>query len=218
MRLSTLLLERLRMISTFDESAVYWTRPLNSLSLGLMPDEELVSLAQAGIPSAAEPLVSRYRDLVRLKANRFFLRGADRDDILQEGMIGLFKAIRSYRPDRHQNFEGFADLCIRRQIQTAVKASLRHKHRVLNSAVETTSELELRAARSASRVGLRDRDATDLSLFLGDHLTQFERAVLEAYLAGHSYSEIGKELSCLPKYIDNALQRVKRKVLVMLRD
>jgi RNA polymerase sporulation-specific sigma factor len=179
-----------------------------------MRDEELAVLCQNGCRIAMDPLVTRYDGMVRATARRYYLQGADHDDLLQEGRIGLFNAVRSFRLEKHQRFDTFAELCVRRRVQSAIRAAARQKHSPLNQALSLPTgrffDVRLTGDDRPS-----DRDI-DLTLCLCDKLTPFEREVVRGYLEGRSYLEMGRNLACLPKSIDNALQRAKRKILSVL--
>lgn len=172
-------------------------------------DEEVVLLARCGTLGAAECLVTRYRTLVEFKARAYFVHGADHDDVVQEGMIGLFEAIRDYRDDTRRGFRPFADLCVTRQIQSAVRASRRQKHLALNASVvlENAEETPLAASDDMSRLL-----ANNLYSLMAASLTDLERSVLDGYAEGRSYREMSEHLNCPAKTIDNALQRAKRKL------
>jgi len=190
-----------------------------------MDDEKVVGLVGDGDKSAEEYLINKYKDFVRAKARSYFLIGADKEDIVQEGMIGLFKAIRDYKPDRQSSFRAFADLCVTRQIISAVKASTRQKHIPLNSYVslnkqvyDEESERTLLEEISGSRaldpeelvINKEEFDAIEGRM--GEILSAFEREVLLYYLDGKTYQEIADALKRHSKAIDNALQRIKRKL------
>lgn len=186
----------------------------------------LVRAAQAGDQRASAELVLRYRSLVRCKARSYFLVGGDRDDIIQEGMIGLFKAIRDYDPDRQSSFRSFAELCVTRQMITAIKGATRQKHSPLNTYVslsrpavtEEDGERLLSDILAAKEVC----DPADLVIaaWEGDFirtgfreaLSTFESRVLRLYMEGRSYQEIADNLGRHAKSVDNALQRIKRKI------
>jgi RNA polymerase sporulation-specific sigma factor len=190
-----------------------------------------VQLAQTGDTEALLTLIDRYREFVRLKARSYFLIGADREDIVQEGMIGLFKAIRDYRNDRDTSFRAFAEICVTRQIITAVKTATRQKHTPLNSYVSLNNPAgETEAPDKAMMDFPGSRDAVDpadlvisteeaLSIKdnFGKTLSRFEAEVLRLYVEGRSYQEIAGDLDRHVKSIDNALQRIKRKVEQHLR-
>jgi RNA polymerase sporulation-specific sigma factor len=189
-------------------------------------DEELVRLARQGNRVATETLLSRYRPLVESKARAYFLLGAEHEDVVQEGMIGLFKAIRDYRGDRLALFRGFADLCVTRQILSAVKTASRAKHLPLNYYISVhqnpASDIDRESSILDSLPDTRACDPLEHALGLTGAALQvaaarallslLEERVLDGYLEGKSYREMSTEMSCVPKTIDNALQRVKRKI------
>ncbi len=190
-----------------------------------MEDEEIVDVARTGSTEAQEYLINKYKSFVRAKASSYFLIGADREDIIQEGMIGLYKAIRDFRADRLASFKAFAELCITRQIITAIKTATRQKHIPLNSYISLNRPIYD-----------EDSDRTLLDIMPGNHvldpeevvisseeignmeekiteiLSDLEWQVLNSYLDGKSYLEIADELQRHVKSVDNALQRVKRKL------
>ncbi len=191
-----------------------------------LEDTYLVALAKRGSADAYERIVKRYRGFVRLKASSYFLLGGDSEDLIQEGLVGLYKAIRDFRSDRESSFRNFAELCITRQIITAVKTASRNKHAPLNQYVsfaqtpaasgeaETTLEEILPGPISdepSERV-IASEELRALVSCLGSVLSELESDVLSLYLDGHSYERIGERLECDTKTVDNALQRVKRKV------
>ncbi|HOB11925.1 MAG TPA: RNA polymerase sporulation sigma factor SigH [Syntrophomonadaceae bacterium] len=196
-----------------------------------MTDEEIVELAQQGEQSAVEYLVDKYRNFVRAKARSYFLIGADKEDIIQEGMIGLFKAIRDYKTDKLTSFRAFAELCITRQIITAIKTATRQKHIPLNSYVslnkpiyDEESDRTLMDILSTTKITNPEEIVISREEFIfierkmGEILSSLEWKVLMAYLEGKSYQEIAVELKRHVKSIDNALQRVKRKLEKYLED
>jgi RNA polymerase sporulation-specific sigma factor len=189
-------------------------------------DEQLVDLARHGDESAIDALLGRYRHYARAKARSYFLAGADREDIVQEGMIGLFKAIRDFEPEHNTTFRAFAELCITRQIITAIKTATRQKHIPLNSYVSlnkaaSDQEGEERPL-SDSIVSKEILDPADLVISAEEiagirdsvdkHLSDLETEVLSLYMDGKSYQEIADLLGRHVKSIDNALQRIKRKL------
>jgi RNA polymerase sigma-H factor len=191
-----------------------------------LEDTYLVALAKRGSADAYDRIVKRYRSFVRLKASSYFLLGGDGDDLIQEGLLGLYKAIRDYRTDRESSFRNFAELCITRQIITAVKTASRNKHAPLNQYVsfaqtpagasdsETTLEEVLPGPGSedpSERV-IATEELQSLVSCLSSVLSELESHVLSLYLDGHAYEAIGERLDCDTKTVDNALQRVKRKV------
>jgi len=195
------------------------------------PDEETVELAQQGEQFAVEFLVDKYKNFVRAKARSYFLIGADREDIIQEGMIGLFKAIRDYRVDKLTSFRAFAELCITRQIITAIKTATRQKHIPLNSYVSLNKpiydeESDRTLMDIITTTGITNPEEIIISreefVFIekkmGEILSSLEWKVLMSYLEGKSYQEISLDLKRHVKSIDNALQRVKRKLEKYLED
>ena len=194
-------------------------------------DEETVELAQQGEQFAVEFLVDKYKNFVRAKARSYFLIGADREDIIQEGMIGLFKAIRDYRVDKLTSFRAFAELCITRQIITAIKTATRQKHIPLNSYVSLNKpiydeESDRTLMDIITTTGITNPEEIIISreefVFIekkmGEILSSLEWKVLMSYLEGKSYQEISVDLKRHVKSIDNALQRVKRKLEKYLED
>jgi len=196
-----------------------------------MTDEEIVDLSQRGKEFAVEYLVDKYKNFVRAKARSYFLIGADKEDIIQEGMIGLFKAIRDYKLDKLTSFRAFAELCITRQIITAIKTATRQKHIPLNSYVslnkpvyDEESDRTLIDILSTTKITNPEEIVISREEFIvierkmGEILSSLEWKVLMAYLEGKSYQEIAVELKRHVKSIDNALQRVKRKLEKYLED
>ena len=190
-----------------------------------MMDEDIVEFAREGSTEALEYLINKYKNFVRAKARSYFLIGADRDDITQEGMIGLYKAIRDFRADKLSSFRAFAELCITRQIITAIKTATRQKHIPLNSYVslnkpiyDDDSDRTLLDVISGSKVTdpeeliISREEFGDIEGKMEEILSDLEWKVLMSYLDGKSYHEIAVELHRHVKSIDNALQRVKRKL------
>ena len=191
-------------------------------------DDELVAAARAGDDRALATLLDKYRGFARSKAHSYFLVGADREDIIQEGMIGLYKAIRDFNPDMQTSFRAFAELCVTRQIITAIKTATRFKHSPLNSYVsfshtpagqESDGDCTLGDALPGPSVDdpsvcvISTEELQSLVFCLGTGLSPLESDALRLYLEGNSYEEMAEGLGCDTKTIDNALQRVKRKVL-----
>jgi RNA polymerase sporulation-specific sigma factor len=190
-------------------------------------DEYLVALAKQGVREATDRMVRRYHGFVRLKASSYFLVGGDSDDLIQEGLVGLYKAIRDYRSDRESSFRNFAELCITRQIITAVKTATRNKHTPLNSYVsfsqtpaaggddgEPTMADLLPGSTVHDPVNqvISTEEIESLVSCITSVLSELESRVLSLYLDGRSYEEVAERLECDTKTVDNALQRVKRKV------
>jgi RNA polymerase sporulation-specific sigma factor len=188
-------------------------------------DEDLVEAVRNGDNEALEYLIHKYRNFVRAKARSYFLIGADREDIVQEGMIGLYKSIRDFREDKLTSFKAFAELCITRQIITAIKTATRQKHIPLNSYVsldkpiyDEDSDRTLLDVICTARVAdpeelvIHQEEFDDIEIKMSELLSDLERKVLMLYLDGRSYQEIAVDLDRHVKSIDNALQRVKRKL------
>ncbi|WP_281269149.1 RNA polymerase sporulation sigma factor SigH [Bacillus taeanensis] len=190
-----------------------------------MEDERLVERVHEGDSDALEYLINKYKNFVRAKARSYFLIGADREDIVQEGMIGLYKAIRDFKGDKLSSFKAFAELCITRQMITAIKTATRQKHIPLNSYVsldkpiyDEESDRTLMDVICGPRVTdpeqliINQEEFDDIELKMSEILSDLERKVLMLYLDGQSYQEISADLNRHVKSIDNALQRVKRKL------
>ncbi|MFF0830842.1 RNA polymerase sporulation sigma factor SigH [Brevibacillus sp. NPDC003359] len=219
-------------------SAIYWRnrlaegsfvsvdlKELKHAQYELMTDEEVVDLVRDNDTEALEYLINKYKNFVRAKARSYFLIGADREDIVQEGMIGLYKSIRDFRGDKLTSFKAFAELCITRQIITAIKTATRQKHIPLNSYVsldkpiyDEDSDRTLLDVISGTKVTdpeelfINREEFDDIEGKMSEILSDLERQVLMLYLDGRSYQQIAVELKRHVKSIDNALQRVKRKL------
>lgn len=191
----------------------------------ILQDEEVVEVARAGSVLAQEYLINKYKSFVRAKARSYFLIGADREDIIQEGMIGLYKAIRDFRSDKLASFKAFAELCITRQIITAIKTATRQKHIPLNSYVslnrpiyDEDSDRTLLDIMPGTQVldpeelVINTEEVGSMENKITEILSDLEWQVLNSYLDGKSYLEIADDLQRHVKSIDNALQRVKRKL------
>ncbi|MFT8318390.1 MAG: RNA polymerase sporulation sigma factor SigH [Sporolactobacillus sp.] len=190
-----------------------------------LDDEKVLIAVHSGNSEALEFMIAKYKNFVRAKAKAYFLVGAEREDIVQEGMIGLYKAIRDYRGDKLASFKAFAELCITRQMITAVKTATRQKHIPLNSYVSLDKPIyDEESERTLMDVVREDRSSDpqellvnreeydDIEEKLSAILSELERQVLSQYLDGRSYQEISVDLKRHVKSIDNALQRVKRKL------
>ena len=190
-------------------------------------DLHLVLRARNGDDNALDSLMRRYTGFVRLKASSYFIAGGESEDLIQEGLIGLYKAVRDFRSDKETSFRSFAELCITRQIITAIKTATRYKHAPLNTYVsfsqtpagQDDSDVTLGDALAGPGVDdpvvcvISTEELQSLVFTLGTGLSQLESDALRLYLEGLSYEEMAEELDCDTKTIDNALQRVKRKVL-----
>ena len=196
----------------------------------LLTDEEIVAFAQNGDDEALTFLLDEYKNFVRSKARSYFLIGADHEDIVQEGMIGLFKAIRDFKSSRLSSFRAFAELCVKRQIITAIKTATRQKHFPLNSYVSLNKPLYDEESDRTLLDVIEGRVTNPEDLYISQEeleriqneisttLSPLEQQVLAAFLNGKSYQEIAEMLDRHVKSIDNALQRVKRKLTKMLED
>lgn len=194
-----------------------------------LSDESLLRQLRAGDAAIMDYVLDKYKPLVRKKANAMFLIGGDTDDLIQEGMIGLFKAIRDYREERETSFFHFAELCITRQIYSAIEASNRKKHTPLNSYVSFYSEVseegqplaEYLESERSDNPEQRMIDQENFELFLKkvrQSLSKMECEVLDDYLSGLNYQQIAEKMKKSPKAIDNALQRIKTKIRVFQND
>lgn len=196
-----------------------------------LDEQAIVAFAKNGDSAAQELIIKKYKNFVRAKARSYFLVGADREDIIQEGMIGLFKAIRDYKPDKISSFRAFAELCITRQMITAIKTATRQKHIPLNSYVslnkpiyDDESERTLldvmtgNVTTDPEAIMISKESFDQIEAKIGEVLSDFEMKVLMYYLDGKSYQEISENLDRHVKSIDNALQRVKRKLEKSLQE
>ncbi len=189
-----------------------------------LSDEELIELCRNGEQWAEEALCERHKNLVRIKARPYFLIGADREDLLQEGMIGLYKAVRDYKTEHNMSFRAFAEICIVRQIITAIKQATRKKHAPLNTyvsfykAADEDGERTLIDTMPAAKMDnpeelmISRESMEDMTNMLNTMLSPLEKSVLELFLEGHSYQEIAAALGRGSKTVDNALQRIKKKI------
>jgi len=198
-----------------------------------LEDLQLVLKARNGSSAAMDQLIRRYTSFVRLKSSSYFLAGGDSEDLIQEGLVGLYKAVRDFRPDKETSFRSFAELCVTRQIITAIKTATRFKHAPLNQYVsfshtpagqESDSEVTLGDALPGSHVHdpavcvISTEELQSLVGCLGTTLSSLESNALRLYLEGSSYEDMAESLECDTKTIDNALQRVKRKILTHQRE
>jgi len=197
-----------------------------------LEDLQLAMRARNGDGQALDALIRRYAGFVRLKASSYFLAGGDGDDLIQEGLIGLYKAVRDFRPDKETSFRSFAELCVTRQIITAIKTATRFKHSPLNTYVsfsqtpagqDSDSDCTLGDALPGPSVDdpstcvISTEELQSLVFCLGTGLSKLESDALRLYLEGSSYEQMAEELACDTKTIDNALQRVKRKIIAHQR-
>lgn len=190
----------------------------------LMTDEVLAGLAQAGDREAEDILIRRYVEMIRGKAHLYFIVGADSEDVIQEGMIGLFKAIHDYSGNREATFKTFAELCINRQILTAVKTASRRKHQPLNDSVSLSTPVDETGGGTLEESLGGDMASNPEAVFMENTLSSLltdknstlfssmERRVLKEYLAGKKYPEIAQSLGKSYKAVDNAMQRIRKKI------
>lgn len=188
-----------------------------------LSDEQLIAALRGGDENIMDYILDKYKPLVLGKANAMYLIGGETDDLIQEGMIGLFKAIRDYRAERETSFFHFAELCINRQLYSAIEASNRKKHAPLNSYVSFDSRIGEKGAPLAETLQTSVMDDPEQVVIAQENLRSFwgeireclsgmEREVLDAYLAGANYRQIAEKLGKSPKVIDNALSRIRRKI------
>ena len=189
-----------------------------------LSDEELSSLSNSGSRNAEEELVLRYMRLVRACSRPYFLAGADSEDLIQEGMLGLIAAIREYNPERKASFRTYAELCIKRRLYSAIRAAARDKHSPLNNYISFEAPLfdgnsdhaayiaPLQDQRDPEELIIGREEFKELSDALNGQLSKFEAEILGLYLKGLSYQEIAVEVNKTPKSVDNAVQRIKRKL------
>ncbi len=190
-------------------------------------DEELITRLRDGESDVTDYIMNKYKNMVRTKAASMYILGADKDDLIQEGMIGLFKAVRDYDPGRDASFRTFADLCVSRQMYTAIQASNRKKHAPLNSYISLYSKmgdtdedkefsldqiLEDMNDRDPESMVIDRENTRDIEEFIENGLSEFEKAVVELHMTGMSYVEIARVLGRDEKSTDNALQRLKNKI------
>lgn len=214
------------MRKTTTQKGIWWTMSEQKLSpYASMTDEEIVTLAQKADKKAVEYILEKYKGLVKARARAYFLIGADAEDLIQEGMIGLYKAIRDFNKEKQVGFAAFADICTTRQIVTAVKTATRQKHIPLNNYVSLNKPvssddsektmldyLSENLISDPEQIVINQESYDSINKKIGSILSDFELRVLELYLSGRSYQEIADTLDKSAKSIDNALQRTKRKI------
>jgi len=191
-----------------------------------MSDEDLIKVINSGDKLALDFLIAKYKELVNMKVSRYFIVGAEKEDIMQEGLIGLFKAIKSFNPDKQNSFKTFANMCVERQLITAIKSSNRQKHMPLNSylslnvaAYEDDEESSILDVFDSHQI----EDPLDtitkkeyyktVETAIDKHLSSFEKQVLNRYMQGESYVQIAEKLDAPVKSIDNAIQRIRKKAI-----
>ncbi len=195
-----------------------------AFSLKDKTDEELTEIAKNGDKEALEFLLKKYRDLVEMKVGKFFIIGAEREDIVQEGMIGLYKAIKNYKHNKESSFKSFANMCIERQLITAIKTSNRQKHIPLNSSIslnanayddsgesELIDKLDMQVLEDPLDTITKKEYYQTIETKIDEHLSDFEKQVLRRYARGESYNSIAEKLAAPVKSVDNAIQRIRKK-------
>ena len=189
-------------------------------------DEELIKIIKAGDKEALDFLMTKYKEIVNMKVSKYFLIGAEKEDIIQEGLIGLFKAVQSYNPEKQNSFKTFANMCIERQLITAIKSSNRQKHIPLNSylslntaAYEEDEDTTLFDTFNAHQTEdpletiTKKEYYKDVEEAINESLSDFEKLVLNRYMQGESYIQIAEKLDTPVKSIDNAIQRIRKKAI-----
>ena len=189
-------------------------------------DEELIQIIKAGDKEALDFLMTKYKEIVNMKVSKYFLIGAEKEDIIQEGLIGLFKAVQSYNPEKQNSFKTFANMCIERQLITAIKSSNRQKHIPLNSylslntaAYEEDEDTTLFDTFNAHQTEdpletiTKKEYYKDVEEAINESLSDFEKQVLNRYMQGESYIQIAEKLDTPVKSIDNAIQRIRKKAI-----
>lgn len=198
---------------------------MNKDNYNILTDEELVRMAREGSVTAEEFLINKYKELARVKSSVYFIVGGDRDDVIQEGMIGIFKAIRDFDEEKNTSFRTFAEVCVNRQIISAIRKANLRKHQILNESVSLSQEQDAKDSEKifADRLDAGDKDDPE-ALMLMKEITEFliadkselfsplEQQVLTLMLKGKKYREIASELDRSVKTVDNAIQRIKKKI------
>ena len=193
-----------------------------------MTDEQIVLEVQKGDKQALSYLMNKYKELVNIKVSKYFMVGAERDDIVQEGLIGLFKAIKMYNQNKNNSFKSFANMCIERQLITAIKSSTRQKHMPLNSylslnasaydneeenGIELINTLDNKMVEDPLETVMKKEYFKQIETSIEKSLSTFEKQVLDGYVKGYSYVTIAKKLDSPVKSVDNAIQRIRKKAI-----
>ncbi len=198
-------------------------------SYNILTDEEMVKMAQEGSVTAEEFLIKKYKDLVKQKSSTYFIIGGDKEDVIQEGMIGIFKAIRGFEENKEASFKTFAEVCINRQIISAIRNANMQKHQILNESLSLSNDNDPEGERKLLEERLPSANGDDpetlmLMKEIGTYLKEeshkifspLEQKVWDRILQGKKYQEIAQELGKNPKSIDNTMQRIKKKIYVYL--
>ena len=206
-----------------NQNVFYTTNQYNDLT-----DEQIVSYVKQGDEKALSYILEKYKELVNMKVGKYFMIGAEREDIVQEGMIGLYKAIRSFNPDKQNTFKSFANICIERQLITAIKSSNRQKHMPLNSylslntaaydnneedSVELIDTFNGKIVEDPLETIMKKEYYNEVENNVNKHLSKFEKQVLDRFIKGESYVTIAKKLDSPVKSVDNAIQRIRKKAI-----
>ena len=192
-----------------------------------LTDEEIVAQIKSGDEKALSYILDKYKELVNMKVGKYFLIGAEREDIVQEGMIGLYKAIKNFAPDKQNSFKSFANICIERQLITAIKSSNRQKHMPLNSylslntaaydneedSVELIETFNNKTVEDPLETIMKQEYLNEVEDAVNKNLSKFEKQVLDRFLRGESYVKIAKNLDSPVKSVDNAIQRIRKKAI-----
>lgn len=204
---------------------------MDNKDLNILTDESIVKMAQEGSSTAYEYLINKYKTLAKSKSKTYFIAGGDNEDVVQEGMIGIFKAIRDFDPEQSASFRTFAELCVTRQIITAIKAANRQKHQILNESVSLSAQQESESEETqalSERLAASNADTDPETMMLmkevvdflkaneGDIFSPFENKVWNQMLKGKTYREIAFSLRKSTKTVDNAIQRIKKKIQLFL--
>lgn len=214
-----------------SNNKVYFSKGINYEK---MPDEELIKLTKNNDETALNNLIERYKETVNIKVSKYYINGAEKEDIIQEGLIGLFKSIRNFNPEKESSFKSFANLCIERQIITAIKSSNRQKHMPLNSYVSLNNptfenedgeeETQLIDMLDANLVEdpldtiTKQEYLNYVEKTIDKSLSKFEKQVLNKYIEGQSYIQIAQSLDSPVKSVDNAIQRIRKKTIKNISD
>ncbi len=206
-----------------NQNVFYTTNQYNNLT-----DEQIISYVKQGDEKALSYILEKYKELVNMKVGKYFMIGAEREDIVQEGMIGLYKAIRSFNPDKQNTFKSFANICIERQLITAIKSSNRQKHMPLNSylslntaaydnneedSVELIDTFNGKIVEDPLETIMKKEYYNEVENNVNKHLSKFEKQVLDRFIKGESYVTIAKKLDSPVKSVDNAIQRIRKKAI-----
>ncbi len=211
-----------------NEDVFFTTDKYNNLT-----DEQIISQIKQGDQNALSYILEKYKELVNRKVGKYFMIGAEREDIIQEGMIGLFKAIKDFNPEKQNTFKSFANICVERQLITAIKTSNRQKHMPLNSylslniaaydnndenSVELIDTFDSKTVEDPLETIMKEEYYNEVQQAVQKHLSKFEQQVLERFIKGESYVTIAQKLDSPVKSVDNAIQRIRKKAIKNMFD